>query len=62
MASRGKRQLAEEARKDALDAYLAARIAEGWRIESRTPVEAIIVSRGGLLGRSANRQQNAHAK
>lgn len=50
MASRGDRQLAEDARKDALDAFLAARIAEGWRVESRTRVQAII-SPEGLLGR-----------
>jgi hypothetical protein len=51
VASRGDRQLAEEARKDALDAFLAARIEEGWRVESRTPVQAIIVSPQGPLSR-----------
>ncbi len=51
MASRGDREAAEDARRNALDAFLAARIEDGWRVESRTPTQAIIVSKEGLLGR-----------
>ncbi len=51
MASRGDRQAAEDARRNALDMFLATRIEEGWRVESRTPTQAIIVSKEGLLGR-----------
>jgi hypothetical protein len=51
VASRSDRQLAEQARTDALDAFIAARIAEGWRVESRTPVQAIIASPQGPIGR-----------
>jgi hypothetical protein len=51
VASRGDRQLQERVRTEALDAFLAARTEEGWRVESRTPVQAIIVAPQGLLGR-----------
>ncbi|HJX53312.1 MAG TPA: hypothetical protein VJ801_11145 [Polyangia bacterium] len=51
MASRGNRLRAQEDRKDALSSFLEARVAEGFRVESRTATQAIIVSPEGLLGR-----------
>ncbi|HZT15664.1 MAG TPA: hypothetical protein VFA19_06910 [Gaiellaceae bacterium] len=39
---------ATDARAAALDAYLANRSAEGFRIETRTPVQAVIVRRHRL--------------
>lgn len=39
---------AADARMAALDAYLARRAAQGFRIETRTPVQAVIVRRHRL--------------
>ena len=42
------RQSGDGLRSEALDAYLAQREADGYRVETRTAVQAVIVRRRGL--------------
>jgi hypothetical protein len=58
----GQAQARDDLRSAALDAYLERREADGYRVETRTPVQAVIVRRRWRIARKLSGRSGAERR